>query len=159
MYPVLMNDLRKKGVHFVENATVIKAITEKDRCVALVTAHAGKKREYRAPSFIIATGGLFSEGIHTSPGKAEEAIFTLPIPAPAIQDDWSCSDFFGGHAHTFASMGVAVNHRLNPVGQDGAALWTNVYFTGRSLGGYDFASEKSGSGVALASGHFAGQQV
>ena len=33
---------------------------------------------------------------------------------------------------------------------------TNVFFAGRSLAGYDFATEKSGHGVALATGWKAG---
>ncbi|SBV90820.1 sn-glycerol-3-phosphate dehydrogenase (anaerobic), large subunit, FAD/NAD(P)-binding (modular protein) [uncultured delta proteobacterium] len=159
MHRALMQELRLRGVHFVENATVTKAVIENGRCRALVTAMPDKEREYRADSFIIATGGLFSEGVKTRPGEATEAIFKLPIPVPPVQDDWSSPEFFGHGNHPFAVLGVAVNGRLNPLGPGAAGLWDNVHFVGRSLGGYDFASEKSGSGVALATGHFAGTLV
>ncbi len=159
MHRILMRDLRKKGVQFIENATVSKAVTQNGKCLALVTSLADREREYRASSFIIATGGLFGEGVRTRPGEASEAIFKLPVPVPAVQDDWSSPAFFGKESHPFARIGVAVNGRLNPLGPGDAALWDNVHFVGRSLGGYDFAAEKSGSGVALATGHFAGTLV
>ena len=159
MHRALMQELRALGVHFVENATITRAVTENGRCQALVTSLPDREREYRASSFIIATGGLFSEGVKTRPGEAVEAIFKLSLPVPAVQDDWSRLEFFGHDGHPFASFGVAVNGRLNPVGNGSKSLWDNVHFVGRSLGGYDFASEKSGSGVALATGHFAGMLV
>jgi glycerol-3-phosphate dehydrogenase subunit B len=159
MHRALMRELRPRNVHFVENATVVRAVTENGRCRALVTALPDREREYRAASFVIATGGLFSEGIITRPGEAVEAIFKLPVPVPPVQDDWSRPEFFWHGGHPFARLGVAVNGRLNPLGSNRAGLWDNVYFVGRSLGGYDFASEKSGSGVALATGHFAGTLV
>ena len=42
-------------------------------------------------------------------------------------------------------------------GDDSAVVrWQNVFFAGRSLGGYDYATEKSGHGVAIATGWQAG---
>lgn len=157
MRAVLMNHLRGLDVSFIENAIVTGAKTEGDRCLALTTRSQGREdqeRTHAAPSFIIATGGLFSEGIVTSPGMAREAVFGISLFAPPNQDDWSVPDFFA--SHPFGVMGVPVTGELLPVKGGGKPAFTNVRFAGRSLCGYDFAAEKSGTGVALVTGHVAG---
>ena len=53
-------------------------------------------------------------------------------------------------------MGVKVNSDLKPLDADGQVILNNVRFAGRVLGGYDFAAEKCGQGVALATGRYAG---
>ena len=162
MQNLFMRHLRGKSVRFVENAAVAGHIGDGASCRSLITRPLGrtdKERAYSATSFIVATGGLFSGGILTSPGKARETIFNLPLPVPAAQDDWSHPAFFSDAPHPFAVMGVPVNAGLQAVGPDGNALFTNVRFAGRILGGYDHAAEKSGSGVALATGHHAGTLV
>lgn len=158
LHRILMEYLRKMGVSFVENATIVDAVTESGRCRSLVTRLPDKERAYSADSFIIATGGLFSGGIITAPGQAVEAVFGLSLPVPAVQDDWSSSDFFA-KPHLFAKIGIATDERLSPLDDKGHVLYNNVHFVGRTLGGYDFASEKSGSGVALATGHYAGTLI
>lgn len=158
LHRLLMEYLRKMGVSFVENATIVDAVTESGRCRSLVTRLPDKERAYSADSFIIATGGLFGGGIITAPGKAVEAVFGLPLPVPAVQDDWSSSDFFA-KPHLFAKIGIATDERLSPLDGKGHVLYNNVHFVGPTLGGYDFASEKSGSGVALATGHYAGTLI
>lgn len=140
----------------VENAAVTAALTRGTRCDGLVVGDTNTV--YRAKEYIIATGGLFSGGITTSPGQAREAIFGLPIPMPACIEEWSCKRFFGRSPHPFAAMGVAVDKELRPIAPQGTVLYENVRFIGRSLAGYDFAAEKSGSGVALATGWFAGSR-
>ena len=157
MHHMLMRYLRQRNVTFVENATISHAITEGRRCKALVTTLPDGERRYEAESFVIATGGLFSRGIAVAPGVVQEAIFGLPLPGDPVQDTWSNAQFFGLGSHAFARLGVAVNKRLMPVGSGRETLFDNVFFAGRILGGYDFALEKSGSGVALATGFHAGK--
>jgi glycerol-3-phosphate dehydrogenase subunit B len=162
MQNLFMRHLRGKSVQFVENAAIAGYTGKDTSCHSLITHPLGrtdKKCSYSAKSFIIATGGLFSEGILTSPGKAHEAIFKLPLHVPTAQDAWSHPAFFSDKPHPFALMGVTVNEHLQAVGADRKPLFTNVHFAGRILGGYDYAAEKSGSGVALATGHLAGTLV
>jgi len=159
---LFMRHLRGKNVRFVENAAIAGHISAGASCRSLITHPQGRTdREcaYSAQSFIIATGGMLSEGILTSPGEAREAVFKLPLPVPRVQEDWSHPAFFSDKPHPFALMGVPVNEGLQAVGPDGKALFSNVRFAGRILGGYDYAAEKSGNGVALATGHYAGTLV
>jgi glycerol-3-phosphate dehydrogenase len=159
MQNLLMRHLRGKGVHFVENAAIAGYSADGASCRSLITRPLGgadKECAYSAKSFIVATGGLFSKGVLTGPGEAHEAIFKLPLHVPAAPDAWSHPAFFSDAPHPFALMGVTANERLQAVGPDGKPFFTNVHFAGRVLGGYDHAVEKSGSGVALATGCHAG---
>ena len=81
----------------------------------------------------------------------------LDIAAPADVEQWSSPDLFG--KHFFASAGVCVESTMRPVDSQCAARWSNVFFAGRSLGGYDYAAEKSGHGVAVATGWQAGRMA
>lgn len=154
---LLMRALRKYTVNIVENTRVHSAHTNNSRCTAVVASCSTGSTEYRADAFIIATGGFLGEGLIAKAGSAEECIFKLPIAGPEEVEDWSDPDIFGQHA--FARMGVRVNSRLVPIAADNQELLSNVHFAGRILGGYDFASEKSGNGVALATGWHAAKQV
>ena len=89
--------------------------------------------------------------------SAWESIFSLPIDMPENTEEWSSPDIFGNSL--FARMGVKANEELKPVDAEGNIILNNVRFAGRILGGYDFASEKSGHGVALATGWYAGTQA
>jgi glycerol-3-phosphate dehydrogenase len=148
--------LRGAGVPLFDNVEINVAILDGKRCLGLAAEREGQRRVFRAKSFVVAAGGLFGKGITTLPGKAFESIFKIPVPVPERQELWSDARFFGPGRHCFASMGLVVNRDLQAVGADGGPLLSNVFFAGRTLGGYDFASEKSGSGVALTTGWFAG---
>jgi glycerol-3-phosphate dehydrogenase len=156
---MLREALRDLCVPVLSNVEISGSLTEGGRCLGLTAELAGKRHVYRAGSFIIATGGVFGQGVSTLPGRALETIFRLPVPMPATQEMWSCPSLFGRSPHPFARMGVSVDGQLRAVDQGGEAIFSNVFFAGRTLGGYDFASEKSGGGVALATGHAAGDRA
>lgn len=155
----LRERLRELSVSVFDNIEISGARVENGRCLWLETQKDGKGPAYPAESFVIATGGVFGNGINTSPGKAFESIFKLPLPMPERTEEWSETLFFASKSHPFARMGVAVNKELHPVDENGAQVLDNVFFAGKTLGGYDFASEKSGSGVALCTGRFAGAKA
>lgn len=154
---LLMRALRNYSVNIVENTRVHSAHTSNGRCIAVLATCSTGSTEYRADSFIIATGGFLGEGLIAEAGSAHECIFKFPIAAPQKVEDWSDPHIFGRHA--FASMGVRTDSRLLALTADSQKLLSNVHFAGRILGGYDFASEKSGNGVALATGWHAAKQV
>ena len=146
--------LNAAGVYTVENTEVVRAEVEQGACKALFTMTSAGENRWEADEFIIASGGLLGGGIGTAPGKAWETIFGLSLDMPANTEEWSSPDIFG--SSLFASMGVKANNELKPIDNEGNVLLSNVRFAGRILGGYDFAAEKSGHGVALATGWHAG---
>ncbi len=138
----------------VENSTVSGAVTRDGRCLSVVTDNHDCERLWSADQFIIATGGILGGGLETMPGKAYESIFKIPVDAPSDPQEWSSREIFG--ENLFSRLGVKCNSSLQAIDDTGRVRLRNVRFAGRILGGYDYAAEKSGHGVALATGMQAG---
>ena len=153
----LVAALAKERVFIEENTHIVAAKVENNRCTGLVSQGADRQRVLQAQSFIIATGGFLGGGLHAAPGQAREAIFGLDLGAPDAVTEWSSPDIFS--SQPYARLGVRVDTSLRAIAANHSPLWENVFFAGRSLAGYDPVTEKSGNGVALATGYHAGMQV
>ncbi|MBQ9405910.1 MAG: anaerobic glycerol-3-phosphate dehydrogenase subunit B [Desulfovibrio sp.] len=153
----LLRALKKLDFSALENATAVRAEVADDCCAALEVSAAGQKRQHKARAFILATGGILGGGLTLEPGKARESVFGMDIPVPQDVALWSEGEIFG--KHLFGQLGVSVDSHMRPVDDSGKARWQNVFFAGRSLGGYDYAAEKSGLGVAAATGWQAGRMA
>lgn len=146
----LITALVNMNVEFYENANIISAKVENGSCVEVTVESTGRDTKQKARAFVVATGGILGGGLLLEQGSAREAVFGIDIPVPANVDDWSEPDVFG--RHLFSTLGVNVDASLKLADNSLA----NVFFAGRILGGYDQAAEKSGHGVAAASGWQAG---
>lgn len=140
-------------VEFYENAQIISAEVKNGKCASIKLACTGRETCQEAKAFVVATGGILSGGVILGQGNAREAIFGLDIPVPTDVDEWSQPAVFG--KHLISSLGVAVDADLRA---KDVAL-ENVFFAGRTIGGYDQATEKSGHGVAIATGWCAGTKA
>jgi len=109
---------------------------------------------FAADQFVLATGGLVGKGIGSDRERVEEPIFDCHVPHATDRYEWFDADAFGDHA--FARFGLPTDGDLRPLDADGDAEFENLRAAGSVLGGYDFAAEKSGSGVSIATGHAAG---
>lgn len=156
---LLRAELKRLGVDLVEQAKVEKAVVQDGRCVGVSTRQSGRERIYHGAQLVVATGGLYGEGLASSPDSVTEALFGWTLPASPAAADWSADQVYSSSSHGFASVGVTVNERFNPVAEDGSVLHDNVVVVGRTLGHYDHAVEKSGNGVALASAWAAVQRM
>lgn len=144
----LVNALVPMGVEFYENARIISSDKHEGKAISVKIHSCGRETTQWAKTFVVATGGIIGGGVILDQGKATEAIFGLDIPVPSNVDDWSEPALFG--KHLISRLGVSVDKNLQ------APSLSNVYFAGRTLGGYDYAAEKSGHGVACATGWHAG---
>ena len=153
----LLRALREYDFELFENARVLHAETAGKKCTALVAEASGQERRHEARTFVLATGGILGGGLDLAPGSARESIMGLDIAVPDDVELWSEAELFG--KHLFARMGVRVDSTMRPVSSQAAVCWNNVFFAGRSLGGYDYATEKSGHGVAVATGWQAGRMA
>ena len=153
---MLVNCLSKLNVKLIEQANVLRATVENGRCSGIVTGNLDRERTYQADSFILATGGFFGGGLQAGAGQATEVVFDLPVPVPADPGAWSNETLFFSGSQPFAKFGVQVDTKLRPVDATGKLLLENVYIAGKTLAGYDYCSEKSGNGVALATAYQAG---
>ncbi len=154
LYLCLRKALSRAGIYLAENVQVTHAEVEEGRCLALYSGEAPQEQRWEAHEIIMATGGHLSGGISSEPGRAWESVFRIPLDVPQDVEAWSSPNVFG--SSLFARMGVPVGRDLRPVDGNGKPILQNVRFAGRVLGGYDFALEKSGHGVALATGWLAG---
>ena len=150
LWQALRNFLDQSDVEWLENAKVVRATMEGNRCTGLVAKAAGGEFPLAARTFVLATGGILGGGIELAPGKVRETVCDVAIEAPAAVSDWSAEAMFD--SHLFARFGVGVDNTMRST----AKPLDNVFFAGRTIGGYDHASEKCGHGVALATGWRAG---
>jgi glycerol-3-phosphate dehydrogenase subunit B len=121
----------------------------------------GSRVPYAAAEFVLATGGLVGKGIDSDREGVEEPIFDCHVPHPSDRYEWFEDGAFDDHA--FARFGVDPDTEMRPRDADGDVQFDNLRAAGSVLGGSDFAAEKSGSGVSLATGyragHLAGQRA
>lgn len=150
-----MNILYAKGVQVFENAQVVEADVDGDHCISISVNASGRQVKHEAKAFVVATGGIIAGGVILGEGSGKEAIFGLPLAVPPNVDDWTEPEIFGSHFIT--RLGVPVNAQLNATIPLNGKILENVFFAGRTLGGYDYATEKSGHGVALVTGWRAGE--
>lgn len=155
----VVNYLRKLGVKIVEQATVVRSIVENGKCVAVVTGNVDRERTYYAKSFVLANGGFYGGGFIAEPGKVIEPIFDLHVDAPEDHEQWANFHLFSDKEQPFAKFGVNVDDKLRPLDAAGKVVLSNVHIVGRNLRGYDFCFEKSGNGVAVASGYQAAMSL
>ncbi|WP_415381878.1 glycerol-3-phosphate dehydrogenase subunit GlpB [Halosimplex sp. TS25] len=124
------------------------------RIEEVVVERNGARIPFAADEFVLATGGLVGKGIGSDREGVREPIFDCHVPHAADRYEWFDGDAFGDH--DFARFGVRTDGTLRPLDADGSVEFENLRAAGSVLGGYDFAAEKSGSGVSIATGHAAG---
>jgi len=126
-----------------------------DRIERVYVEKNGAKIPNVADQYVLATGGLVGKGIESDRERVSEPVFDCHVPHASDRYEWFESAAFGDHP--FAQFGVEIDADLRPLATDGTAEFGNLRAAGSVLGGYDFAAEKSGSGVSIATGHAAGR--
>lgn len=159
LYKMMMRHVKAAGVTVMENAMVAGADIQDGRCRAVLTENFDRRRRYGARSFILATGGFYGGGIAAGIDRLSEPVFNLPVYTAADREAWAQSPLFANRPQPFALSGIRTDSCLRPVDEEGKVLLHNVHVTGRNLAHYDFCFEKSGNGVAIASGYHAGMSA
>ncbi|WP_255192036.1 glycerol-3-phosphate dehydrogenase subunit GlpB [Natronobeatus ordinarius] len=153
---LLFDALEELSVRVTTGVPVVdyEASADGGRIEHVLVDRNGQRVPYRADSYVLATGGLVGTGIDSSRERVSEPIFDCNVAHPTDRYDWFEDDAFGDHP--FARFGVTVDRELRPLAADGEPEFANLRAAGAVLGGYDYAAEKSGSGVSLATGYVAG---
>ncbi|MXR21337.1 FAD-binding protein, partial [Halobacterium bonnevillei] len=117
----------------------------------------GAKIPNSADQYVLATGGLVGKGVESDRDGVSEPVFDCHVAHDADRYEWFADDAFGDHQ--FPRFGVATDDDLRPLDAAGDPEFRNLRAAGAVLGGYDFAAEKSGSGVSIATGYAAGRRA
>lgn len=150
----LFDALDAAGVR-IETGNPVVGYEDDDEVEHVVVDRKGARVPYGADQYVLATGGLVGKGIESDREQAREPIFGCHVPQPADRYDWFEDGVFDDHA--FARFGVDVGADLRPRDGNGDPEFGNLRAAGSVVGGYDFAAEKSGSGVSIATGYAAGR--
>ena len=154
-----LNDaLDEAGVHISAGNPVVDYETDGDKIESVIVDSKGREVPYHAEEFVLATGGLVGKGIDSDrDGTVEEPIFDCHIPHSEDRYDWFDEEAFGDQP--FAHFGVRIDEGMRPLDADGQPEFSNLRAAGAVVGGTDTVTEKSQSGVSLATAAVAGQRA
>ena len=141
------------GVRITSGNPIVDYDADNGRVEQVLLDRLGSEVPYKAQQYVLATGGAVGGGIESDRDVVTESIFGLPVEHPDDRYEWFDDDVWGDHPYT--KFGVSVDADLRPVAGDDVQF-ENVRAAGSVIGGYDFATEKSGCGVSLATGYVAG---
>lgn len=142
------------GGHFHGGVPVVDAEVEDGRIERIVVDRNDAMIPYTGTEYVLATGGLVGKGITASREAVTEPVFGCHVPHPGDRSEWYADGVFD--AHPYPRFGVRIDEELHPLDADGDIQIENLRAGGAVIGGADFAAEKSGSGISIATGVKAG---
>jgi glycerol-3-phosphate dehydrogenase subunit B len=152
LFDALRSALRAKGGRITVGEPVEAVTRDGRRVTAVSTRAAARMRTIRTGGVVLATGGIAGGGlVGHADGRLVEAVFGLPVEAPAI-DDWLAPTPLPPDGHPLERAGIRTDAALRPVDPSGKVVLDNVAIAGSVLAGMRYLQERCGDGVAIASG-------
>ncbi len=152
VYATLGHLLVRAGGRVVLNTIITGAERSGDR-VRSLRARVGLREVTWEPEWVVlATGGFSAGGLELdSNWVTREVALGLPVEgAPPPGEERFRAAYFGGQP--MDRVGVRTDHDQRPLGEDGGRMLENVLVAGATLAGAAPWREKSGDGIALATG-------
>ncbi|ELZ03028.1 glycerol-3-phosphate dehydrogenase subunit GlpB [Natrialba asiatica] len=149
--------LEDAGVRMTSGVPVVDYETGNDAIDHVVVDRNGAEIPHEAAQYVLATGGLVGKGIESGRERVSEPLFDCHVPHASDRYDWFVDDVFG--EQPYARFGLAPDRELRPLDANDDPEFRNLRAAGAVLGGYDYAAEKSGAGVSLATGYVAGTRA
>jgi len=159
LFDTLRTLLRRAGGRLVTGSYVVGFKGSGDRMEALRVHVSGGERIYATRWVVLATGGVSSGGLALDADwRMRETALGLDVAGvPAPRQPRFSPRYLDDHP--LGRAGVAADRDLRPLDARGQRRWENVLVVGAALGGAEPWREKSGEGIALASGHRAAQLI
>jgi len=158
LYRALHQQLSNAGGRIETNMEAIGFHADGNRIRWVETATSARPIKHYARHFLLATGGLLGGGFssdHT--GRCWETIFNLPLTIAQDRNAWFHHQFLHPQGQPVFTGGVAVNSAFQPVDQNGAYCYDNLWAAGGVLAATDPIRERSLEGIAVATGIAAAQ--
>jgi glycerol-3-phosphate dehydrogenase subunit B len=144
-----------KGATFLMGNPVAGAAVKDGRCEGITICRPPLTTEYRAESYVLATGRFLGGGLWADMDRITEPLFHLPVSQPAHRGDWFRERFFQSEAHPIHSAGIVTDQGLRPVDGGGGVFLANVRIAGSILANHQAIEEHSREGIAIATGYLA----
>ena len=156
LYNALLAKVRAAGVRFIQGSRIVGFTADGDRVASVTLDAAGGPRQLAADAFVFAPGGFESGALAVdSYGKISEPVFGLPLSSDTT-DGLIPEKFWG--PHELFEVGVRVDDAGRPVGANGV-VHPNLYVAGGIIAGAERYREKSGDGIAVATGMRAANHI
>jgi glycerol-3-phosphate dehydrogenase subunit B len=160
LYQIFSTAIAAAGGRMQVGSEVLQASGEHQTLVSIATEAAARQQQHRARAFLLATGGVAGGGIRTDyQGKVRETALNLPLDAPTSRNNWFAPRFLNETGHPIFRAGVTIDEQFRPLDPQGQPVYHNVVVAGGALAGNDPVQERSITGIALATGWQAGQQL
>ena len=154
---ILLRQAQGLGIHIIEGTGAIGRVDGRSRGkrVSGVVLHSSNRPiKLDADAVLLATGGILNGGLVTQQDhRFRESVFDLPLRHPTNRSDWVGLSLF--HQQAYASTGVGVNSRMQPLGLDEKPIFNNLFAAGGLLAGSDRSIEGSRQGIDLATAYCA----
>jgi glycerol-3-phosphate dehydrogenase subunit B len=154
----------KRGGKLLRGHEAISYSADKGLVTSITTRGPSRNLVVTARVFILATGKFIGGGLDGDEHGIRETVFGLMTVT---------SDFFSAEravptrstsrvaispiGQPLYSSGLSADPHLRPITTDGTQWAANLFCAGSILAGYNFATEKSGLGVAATTGHVAAE--
>jgi len=159
VYKSLADLLTRAGGRVVLNNVITGAERSGGRVTALKVRVGLREVSYTPEWVVLATGGFSAGGLALdSSWTTHEVALGLPVGnAPPPGSERFRAEYFGGQP--MDRVGVVTDREQRPVGEDGTRAAENVLVAGATLAGAAPWREKSGDGIALATGFRAAELI
>jgi glycerol-3-phosphate dehydrogenase subunit B len=144
-------------VRTIIGLSVLKPITDAGEMKGIELGESRKSPISRASAYVLATGKFMGGGLDAQPNRVFETLLDLPVQYPQNRKEWFNPQLLTPAGQPFNSFGVEVNENLQPVDSTGKIIYQNLFAAGGILAHADSMAEKSGGGVAIATGYLAGE--
>jgi glycerol-3-phosphate dehydrogenase subunit B len=157
LFDRLRKHLQETGVEVIWNAPAHAAEVSDGRCVRIHLKSAGRDQPIEAKAYVLAledtVDGAMRAGVHS----IQDPFFHHTLEHSAVPTERTDESLF--KPQPFARVGYRVTDRLQPIGDDGRPVATNVFVAGGAIAGYDPTGTKSRGGLAVATGYRAAKEA
>lgn len=157
LFDRLRKHLQETGVELIWAAPAHAAEVSDGHCRRIHLKSAAKEQPIEARAYVLAledtVDGAMRAGVHT----IQDPFFYQVLDRAAVPTERTDESLF--KSQPFAQVGYRVSDRLQPVGDDGRPLATNVFIAGGAIQGYDPTATKSRGGLAIATGYRAAKEA